>query len=337
MAFLSNRDGIYYICWEDDTRKRHFRSTRCKLKAQALAVLRRFVNEGNEFQERKKAYLNDYIQFFLKSVKHSIEYDTYRTYLSVLKSFHAFIGNKYMHQINIEDVTRYINEKEKTIKDTSINIHLRHLKAFIHRARESNYVYSDWYKKFKFKKIPEKSRIPITREDIKIIIEAATLPVMKEIIIYGYMTGSRRNEITNQTWENIDIKNMLVKINNTDSFHTKSKKNRTVPINEALTEMLREKFYREQVINNKTYVFRYNERKISSDHVTKYFRRILKKKGFDSKMTFHSLRHSFISNLINSGTDINTVKELAGHGSITTTAQYIHTTNDLKRKAIALL
>ncbi|MCX6160850.1 MAG: tyrosine-type recombinase/integrase [Ignavibacteriae bacterium] len=337
MAFLSNRDGVYYICWEDDTRKRHYRSTKCKLKARAQTVLRRFINEGNEFQERKKIYLTDYINYFLKSINNSLEFETCRAYRNVLKSFLQFIGIKYMHQLSIEDIINYTNEKEKTINNTSINIHLRHIKAFIHKARESNFIYSDWYKKIKFKKLAEKSRIAIAREDIKIIIDDTEDLFMKEIIMYGYMTGSRRTEIVNQTWENIDFNKMVIKISNTDSFHTKSKKNRIIPISHILAEMLREKFYREQIINKKEYAFRYKDRKINAEHVTKYFKRVLNRNGYDKKITFHSLRHSFITNLINAGTDINTVKELAGHDSITTTAQYIHTTNELKRKAVELL
>jgi len=57
----------------------------------------------------------------------------------------------------------------------------------------------------------------------------------------------------------------------------------------------------------------------------------------NSNQICQPLRHSFISNLISAGTDINTVKELAGHGNISTTAQYIHTTNELKRKAVEML
>ena len=183
----------------------------------------------------------------------------------------------------------------------------------------------------------EQRRIPIQKEFIKLIIEKAAEPVMKDIIMYGYMTGSRRNEIVNQTWENIDFGRMMITIGNNESFLTKSKKNRIIPISTALADMLRQKFYKEQIINKLEYVFRYQDRKVKSDHVTKYFKRIIERYGFDKKITFHSLRHSFITNLILAGTDINTVKELAGHNNISTTIQYIHTTNEIKRRAVEML
>ncbi len=88
----------------------------------------------------------------------------------------------------------------------------------------------------------EQRRIPIQKEFIKLIIEKAAEPVMKDIIMYGYMTGSRRTEIINQTWENIDFGRMMITIGNNESFLTKSKKNRIIPISTALADMLRQKF-----------------------------------------------------------------------------------------------
>ncbi|MCX6162516.1 MAG: site-specific integrase [Ignavibacteriae bacterium] len=160
---------------------------------------------------------------------------------------------------------------------------------------------------------------------------------MKEIISYCYMTGSRRNEIANQTWENIDIGKRTITIRNSDTFQTKSKKNRIIPLNRALDEMLRGKYLQEQILDRKNFVFKFNGKQVSSDYVTRNFARTARGLGYGPEITFHSLRHSFITNLITSGTDINTVKELAGHSSITTTSQYIHTTNEIKRRAVEML
>ena len=225
----------------------------------------------------------------------------------------AGTGNKLMNQLNIDDIEDNRAIKSESLKDTSINIHLRHLKAFLNKACESNYIYNKWYKRIKSKKLSEQRRIPIVREDISEIIEKAKEPVMKEIIMYGYITGSRRNEIINQTWENVNFDGMMITItiSKNESFQTKSKKNRIIPINHIQAEMLREKFYRDQIINKREYVFRYNDIKINSNYATKYFKKIIRKNGFDNKITFHSLKHSFIINLINAGTDINTVKGIS--------------------------
>ena len=52
---------------------------------------------------------------------------------------------------------------------------------------------------------------------------------------------------------------------------------------------------------------------------------------------FHDLRHTFASRLVRKGVDLNTVKELMGHASITTTQRYLHSQAKEKRQAVETL
>lgn len=53
--------------------------------------------------------------------------------------------------------------------------------------------------------------------------------------------------------------------------------------------------------------------------------------------TLHSLRHSFITQLLRSGVPIHTVSDLAGHTQITTTAGYLRVWNEDRRRAVQSL
>jgi len=66
------------------------------------------------------------------------------------------------------------------------------------------------------------------------------------------------------------------------------------------------------------------------------FERALKKSGI-TDFRFHDLRHTFASNLVMEGTDLDTVRELMGHKDLTMTIRYAHLAPNHKMKAVIVL
>ena len=56
-------------------------------------------------------------------------------------------------------------------------------------------------------------------------------------------------------------------------------------------------------------------------------RQALKKTKINKKVSIHSLRHSYATHLLEDGVNIVTVKDLLGHGDISTTMIYLHVAN----------
>ena len=102
--------------------------------------------------------------------------------------------------------------------------------------------------------------------------------------------------------------------------------------------MILSRYNNEQDRIGNPYVFyRVKGTKINEDFVSKYFKKVVRRVGLRDDIHFHTLRHSFASNLVQKGVTIYAVKELLGHKSIVTTMIYSHLNRDSLIKAISCL
>ncbi len=70
----------------------------------------------------------------------------------------------------------------------------------------------------------------------------------------------------------------------------------------------------------------------------RWFRRLLRRAGLDgSGLTPHSLRHSYATHLLRAQVDLETIRELMGHSSISVTGRYLATDPSRKRAAVERL
>lgn len=223
------------------------------------------------------------------------------------------------------------NDLAKNISPASVNKELRTLKAEFTRGIRLGLINRNPFMKVQYLKVTKIEKEYLTPAEIQHIINNIQDITLRNIVVFAVLTGCRLNEIVYLQWANIDLQNRIIYIINTIDenrniiFRTKTNENREIPINDSLLKMLAgfNKFG--------GYVFcKDNGHKFEKDYISKAFKKVLRRLGYSESLHFHSLRHSFITNLIKNNVNIYFVKELSGHKSIQTTLKYIHTnTNDL--------
>jgi site-specific recombinase XerD len=220
-----------------------------------------------------------------------------------------------------------IKDKQKTIEDYLLDKHQRKQSPqTINLALNAiKFLYSEVIKNpqkidLKFAKRSKKLPIVLSRTEIQKIIEATNNSKYKIIMSLGYACGLRVSEVIHLKIEDLDIDELVVHIKG-----AKGKKDRISVLPEKLQNDLR------NIIAGKKqddYVFASNRGgALTTTSLQKMFRKSLAEAKVQKPATFHSLRHSFATHLLENGTDVRYVQELLGHSNIRTTQIYTQVTN----------
>jgi len=141
------------------------------------------------------------------------------------------------------------------------------------------------------------------------------------MLYLAYGCGLRVSEIINLKIADIDSERMQIHIKG-----AKGKKDRMVTLPESALYLLRE-YYKQY--KPKTYLFESTiaGQPYSANSIQTIFRRAKNRARINKKASLHTLRHSFATHLLESGTDIRLIQALLGHSNVRTTMIYTHVTN----------
>ena len=147
------------------------------------------------------------------------------------------------------------------------------------------------------------------------------------MVLLAMNTGMRRGELLKLTWQDVDMAEGIITITPASA---KTGKRRHIPLSDEAQWVLGEL----QKQAHGTFVFHKDGKPLAS--VDTSWETVLQRAGI-ADFKFHDLRHHFASRLVQLGADLNTVRELLGHGDLTMTLRYAHLAPHNRRKAIALL
>jgi integrase len=281
---------------------------------------------GDDLPQRiKKITLSRFIEFH-KSVHDSQNRETTQTLNTyVYDIFKEHVGDVLLTQIRRADIEGYKAMRLAKVKPVTVNIDLRVIRSLLNQAVAFGYLKTSPMKGVKLLSVDEVEPRFLTPEEGERVIGKAKGQI-KTFVMVGLYTGMRKGEMFRLVWKDIDFVRGEIHVR-----RSKSRRFRVIPISTVLANRLKE--HPRHLTS--AYVFHNSDGSNWKD-VRGSFNSTFDRAGVD-RIRIHDMRHSFISNLVASGVDLRTVKELAGHASIQTTMRYAHLAEGQTRAAIERL
>lgn len=242
---------------------------------------------------------------------------TLKAYLSCVRFFLQYLqGNGTTDfRFDIAKIKAFLlSKQEQGLSPQSVNLYLNAIKFFYRRVMKQNDLIP-----ISFAKRPRKLPVVLSRQEILNTLDVIKNRKHKLMISLAYGAGLRVSEVVGIRVRDLDFARNLLMIR-----QGKGAKDRLTLLPVKLQRDLRNFAAGRQPHD---YLFE-SERggKLHSRTAQKVFENSLARAGIFRDATFHSLRHSFATHLLENGTDIRYIQELLGHSNIRTTQRYTQVT-----------
>ncbi len=276
--------------------------------------------------------------------------NTILSYQKELEKYYNFLKSHNLNYLNIkkDEIRLYLKDLgQNKYKNSSIAKNLCAIRSFYGYLVIKGKLAKNIFKSIKNPKIEKKLPNFLTEEEIKKVLDFNNpkynvndlgLPVLylyqdnlyttRDLLIVEllYDTGCRVNELVNIKLEDIDLNNQSIRILG------KGSKERIVYFGDYTSERINNYLSDRKTIldgKNSDYLLVSNESgKLTTRRIEEILDDIVRHLDLKSKISPHTLRHTFATHLLNNEADLRSVQELLGHESLSTTQIYTHVSNE---------
>ena len=250
---------------------------------------------------------------------------TIKSYTLCLRHYLAFLNDRHYFQgpagLNPEQVREFLLMKQAAgLSSQTVALFLHALGFF-----QKNVLRSFQPLGIRIPKKSKKLPVVLTREEIQRLVDSLKNHKHRTLVALAYGAGLRVSEVIRLKVRDVLLDELMLHIKD-----AKGGKDRITVIPEKLRGDMQILMSGKEADD---FVFASEGGgRLSERTAQKVFEHCLRKAGIFKAATFHSLRHSFATHLLENGVDIRYVQELLGHRNISTTQRYTHVTNlGLKR------
>jgi len=260
--------------------------------------------------------LSEYWQKKLETELHSRKYSpcTLRSYIYYNRMLCRTL-QKSAEEIRTEDVNVFLAglDKNKEYSASSMNLAISAIK-FFYKEVFKNDIIGEKHRPRHDKRFP----MVLSKQEVIEVLKLEKNPKHRLLLMLAYSSGLRVSEVVALKKEHIDLSRKVIYV-----VGAKGRKDRCTLLSEKAAAFISEYY---DVFNIQTWLFpgQPATHPLTIRSAQKIFDKAIQQAKIDKDISIHSLRHSFATHLLESGTDIRYIQSLLGHASVRTTERYTH-------------
>ncbi len=316
-------------------------------ESRARAVLADIYETGNR-ETLPVATSKEYMEGWVTKKALELADRSLDEYTRVVQAFLKYLGSKAkkpMDMVAPRDVSAYRAKLAKDVAGGTVNKALRILRSCWSDAVREGIIRDNVFSRVRFVKETRGKRKPFSLAQLKRVLRACN-DEWRGMVLFGFYTGQRLQDISLLTWENVDMEHEEVRL-----VTGKTKRPMTIPIPRPFLAYL---LQLDAPDDPKAFLFP-KAAPAPSTTLSRQFTDMLgtiglrekrdhkgKGKGRDAKrdshpLSFHSIRHTATSMLKNAGVSNAVAMELIGHDSEAVSRVYTHIETSALKKAVETL
>jgi integrase/recombinase XerD len=180
-------------------------------------------------------------------------------------------------------------------------------------------------------KKPKRLPCVLSPEEVLRLLEATPPGLYRTLFETTYACGLRLSEVIHLQVTDVDGARRVLHVR-----AGKGDKERLLPLSERLLDRL-QMYKRYSRPSPWLFPRKSGDQPIHENSVQKLCQRLVQEAEITKPASFHTLRHSFATHMLEAGVDVRTLQRLLGHSSLSTTAHYLHVTNTHLQRLPSLL
>lgn len=255
----------------------------------------------------------------LSALKNELEYRNYsprtiENYSRCVRDYFEYLQSNFRQYSEVKLKQFLLEKTQEGLASTSVALYLNSIKFYYSQVVNLNSPIAVRFPR-KARKLP----VILSRDEIRNIRYSTSNLKHRVLICLAYGTGLRLSEVIDLKISDIDWSEGVILVR-----QGKGKKDRMTVLPASIKVDLRD-LLADRTLNEPLFISERGGR-LSRRTVQKILTNALKRAHISKSATFHSLRHSFATHLLENGTDIRYVQSLLGHANIRTTQIYTHVT-----------